>query len=72
MAYVGTRVVSSYATLFIHNTSLEDAWFQSRTFKTAIHFYSSGNGFNRNLHVVFYVGFRFFVKTNTDNQLVKN
>ena len=36
-------------------------------------FYSSGNGFNHNLHVVFYVGFRNFrKKNNTENQSVKN
>ena len=34
-------------------------------------FYSSGNGLNHNLHVVFYVGFRNFRKTNTENQSVK-
>ena len=28
-------------------------------------FYSSGNGFNHNLHVVFYVGFRNFHKKQT-------
>ncbi len=35
-------------------------------------FYSSENGFNHNLHIVFYVGFRNFRKTNTENQSVKN
>ena len=30
--------------------------------KSLFTFYSSGNGFNHNLHVVFYVGFRNFRK----------
>ena len=35
-------------------------------------FYSSKNGFNHDLRVVFYVGFSDFCKNGTDNQLVIN
>ena len=35
-------------------------------------FYSSENGFNHDLRVVFYVGFSDFCKNSTDNQLVIN